>query len=67
MPVTAITTTIPDVLILEPTIFGDNRGFFLWASAGLRLDELRLGELRATRADALVAHERLLQPGRKVT
>lgn len=29
MPLTAIPTAIPDVLLLEPTVFGDARGFFL--------------------------------------
>ena len=28
MPYTAIPTAIPDVLILEPKVFGDSRGFF---------------------------------------
>src|SRR6266436_4082253 len=28
MPFTAIPTTLPDVLILEPTVFTDDRGFF---------------------------------------
>ena len=28
MPYTVITTAIPDVLILEPKVFGDSRGFF---------------------------------------
>ena len=28
MPYTAIQTAIPDVLILEPKVFGDSRGFF---------------------------------------
>jgi dTDP-4-dehydrorhamnose 3,5-epimerase len=28
MPIKAIPTAIPDVLILEPTVFGDDRGFF---------------------------------------
>ena len=23
-------TNIPDVLLLEPQVFGDERGFFLW-------------------------------------
>lgn len=28
MPITAIPTAIPDVLIIEPKVFGDDRGFF---------------------------------------
>jgi dTDP-4-dehydrorhamnose 3,5-epimerase len=28
MPITATPTTIPDVLIIQPKIFGDDRGFF---------------------------------------
>ena len=28
MPYTVIPTTLPDVLILEPKVFGDDRGFF---------------------------------------
>ena len=28
MPYTVIQTAIPDVLILEPKVFGDSRGFF---------------------------------------
>lgn len=28
MPFTVIPTTLPDVLILEPKVFGDHRGFF---------------------------------------
>jgi dTDP-4-dehydrorhamnose 3,5-epimerase len=28
MPITATPTTIPDVLIIEPKVFGDDRGFF---------------------------------------
>ena len=28
MPYTVIQTAIPDVLVLEPKVFGDNRGFF---------------------------------------
>ncbi len=28
MPITAKSTSIPDVLIIEPTVFGDSRGFF---------------------------------------
>ena len=28
MPITATPTAIPDVLIIEPKVFGDNRGFF---------------------------------------
>ena len=28
MPYTVTSTALPDVLILEPTVFGDDRGFF---------------------------------------
>jgi dTDP-4-dehydrorhamnose 3,5-epimerase len=28
MPITAISTTIPDVLVIEPKVFSDDRGFF---------------------------------------
>ncbi len=28
MPITAIPTAIPDILIIEPKVFGDDRGFF---------------------------------------
>jgi dTDP-4-dehydrorhamnose 3,5-epimerase len=46
MPVKVIPTAIPDVLILEPTVFGDDRGFFFesfnardfWSATGLKVD-----------------------------
>ncbi len=28
MPITVTPTTIPDVLVIEPKVFGDERGFF---------------------------------------
>ena len=29
MPVTVLKTSLPEVLVIEPTVFGDDRGFFL--------------------------------------
>ncbi|SNS23522.1 dTDP-4-dehydrorhamnose 3,5-epimerase [Noviherbaspirillum humi] len=36
----AVSTSIPDVLILEPTVFGDDRGFFFESFNARRFQEL---------------------------
>ncbi|WP_217900122.1 dTDP-4-dehydrorhamnose 3,5-epimerase [Noviherbaspirillum humi] len=40
MTMKAVSTSIPDVLILEPTVFGDDRGFFFESFNARRFQEL---------------------------
>jgi dTDP-4-dehydrorhamnose 3,5-epimerase len=40
MPITASPTAIPDVLIIQPTVFGDDRGFFFESFNEKKFSEL---------------------------
>ena len=42
MPYTVTATAIPDLLILEPKVFGDARGFFLKASTNKTSTKLQV-------------------------
>lgn len=67
-------TTIPDVLILEPQVFGDARGFFLEsfnqrvfrASTGVDLDFVQDNHSRSGRGVLRGMHYQLRQPQGKL-
>jgi dTDP-4-dehydrorhamnose 3,5-epimerase len=70
----ATSTAIPDVLVLEPRIFQDERGFFLesWSARGFR-DDFQLdaefvqdNESRSTRGVLRGLHYQIKQPQGKV-
>lgn len=57
MPITVLRTSLPDVLILEPNVFGDDRGFFFEsfnlrdfrAATGITLDFVQDNHSRSQR------------------
>lgn len=68
-----IPTAIPEVLILEPKVFGDHRGFFLeswnrktFTQAGLDLDFVQDNHSRSTRGVLRGLHYQILQPQGKL-
>ncbi|MGA9164396.1 MAG: dTDP-4-dehydrorhamnose 3,5-epimerase [Thiobacillus sp.] len=68
-----IKTTLPDVLLLEPKVFGDARGFFLeswnrqtFAELGLDLDFVQDNHSRSARGVLRGLHYQLNQPQGKL-
>ncbi len=69
-----IRTSIPDVVILEPKVFGDSRGFFLEsfnarafrAATGLEVDFVQDNHSRSGRGVLRGLHYQLLQPQGKL-
>lgn len=68
-----IPTAIPDVLILEPKVFGDHRGFFLeswnartFADLGLNLSFVQDNHSRSSRGILRGLHYQLVQPQGKL-
>ncbi len=69
-----IRTRIPEVLVLEPQVFGDDRGFFLesynrltWAEAtGIDLDFVQDNHSRSTRGVLRGLHYQINQPQGKL-
>ena len=49
MPYTVTRTTLPEVLILEPKVFGDARGFFFAACTGLAVQFVQDNHSRSAR------------------
>jgi dTDP-4-dehydrorhamnose 3,5-epimerase len=70
----AISTTIPEVLILEPKVFGDSRGFFFESfnqqvfnqATGLNLDFVQDNHSRSARGVLRGLHYQLQQPQGKL-
>jgi dTDP-4-dehydrorhamnose 3,5-epimerase len=68
-----IRTAIPDVVVIEPKVFGDARGFFLeswnaraFAIAGIRADFVQDNHSRSTRNVLRGLHYQVLQPQGKL-
>ncbi len=68
-----IKTEIPDVLILEPKVFGDDRGFFLESynkkaieAAGIRHEFVQDNHSRSTRGVLRGLHYQIKQPQGKL-
>ena len=68
-----IATCLPDVLLLEPKVFGDPRGFFMeswnrqtFADLGLDLDFVQDNHSRSTRGVLRGLHYQLNQPQGKL-
>ena len=69
MPYTATPTAIPDVLILEPKVFGDSRGFFFESfnakdfaqATGLKVDFVQDNHSRSARGVLRGLHYQLEQ------
>ncbi|MEW6446127.1 MAG: dTDP-4-dehydrorhamnose 3,5-epimerase [Pseudomonadota bacterium] len=68
-----IPTRLPDVLILEPKVFGDHRGFFLeswncqrFAEAGLDLDFVQDNHSRSSQGILRGLHYQLIRPQGKL-
>lgn len=68
-----IATTLPEVLIVEPTVFGDSRGFFLeswnrktFAGLGLELDFVQDNHSRSRKGVLRGLHYQLHQPQGKL-
>ena len=68
-----IPTTIPDVLILEPRVFGDERGFFMetwnrqaFAKAGLDLDFVQDNHSRSRQGILRGLHYQIVNPQGKL-
>jgi dTDP-4-dehydrorhamnose 3,5-epimerase len=66
-------TRLPDVMIVEPKVFGDSRGFFLeswnrkaFAALGLDLDFVQDNHSRSRRGVLRGLHYQLLQPQGKL-
>jgi len=74
MPYTVTPTAIPDVLILEPKVFGDSRGFFFESfnaqdfvqSTGLDVTFVQDNHSRSTREVLRGLHYQLHQPQGKL-
>ncbi len=68
-----VRTAIPDVVVIEPKVFGDARGFFLeswnaraFAIAGIRADFVQDNHSRSTRNVLRGLHYQVLQPQGKL-
>ncbi|MEZ5449170.1 MAG: dTDP-4-dehydrorhamnose 3,5-epimerase [Thiolinea sp.] len=68
-----IPTSIPDVLIIEPRVFGDERGFFMeswnqqaFAKAGLELDFVQDNHSRSRQGILRGLHYQLINPQGKL-
>jgi len=69
-----IPTNIPDVLIIEPKVFGDDRGFFLEsfnkksfeASTGIKADFVQDNHSRSTKGVLRGLHYQIKQPQGKL-
>lgn len=68
-----IPTAIPDVLVIEPQVFGDERGFFLeswnrarFAEAGLDLDFVQDNHSRSAKGVLRGIHYQLARPQGKL-
>jgi len=74
MPYTVTQTAIPDVLILEPKVFGDSRGFFFESfnaqdfaqTTGLKVDFVQDNHSRSSRGVLRGLHYQLKQPQGKL-
>ena len=74
MPYTVIPTALPEVLILEPRVFGDARGFFFesynrrdfQASTGLDVEFVQDNHSRSARGVLRGIHYQLVQPQGKL-
>ncbi|WP_439112644.1 dTDP-4-dehydrorhamnose 3,5-epimerase [Hydrogenophaga sp.] len=74
MPYTATPTAIPDVLILEPKVFGDSRGFFFESfnaqnfaqATGLAVDFVQDNHSRSAQGVLRGLHYQLQQPQGKL-
>jgi dTDP-4-dehydrorhamnose 3,5-epimerase len=68
-----VRTAIPDVVVIEPKVFGDARGFFLeswnaraFAIAGIRAEFVQDNHSRSTRNVLRGLHYQVLQPQGKL-
>ena len=68
-----VRTTIPDVVVIEPKVFGDARGFFLeswnaraFAIAGIRAEFVQDNHARSTRNVLRGLHYQIHQPQGKL-
>ena len=68
-----VRTAIPDVVMIEPQVFGDARGFFLeswnaraFAIAGIRADFVQDNHARSTRGVLRGLHYQIRQPQGKL-
>jgi len=68
-----VRTAIPDVVVIEPQVFGDARGFFLeswnaraFAIAGIRADFVQDNHARSTRGVLRGLHYQVRQPQGKL-
>src|SRR3990172_776993 len=68
-----VRTAIPDVVVIEPQVFGDARGFFLeswnaraFAIAGIRADFVQDNHARSTRGVLRGLHYQIRQPQGKL-
>ena len=74
MPYTVIPTAIPDVLVLEPKVFGDARGFFYESFnartfeqlTGLRVNFVQDNHTRSARGVLRGLHYQIRQPQGKL-
>lgn len=74
MSLTAIKTAIPEVLIIEPKVFGDARGFFLESfnqrafidATGVTLDFVQDNHSRSTKGVLRGLHYQVVQPQGKL-
>jgi dTDP-4-dehydrorhamnose 3,5-epimerase len=74
MPITVSPTTLPDVLVIEPKVFGDARGFFyesfnlrdFRAAAGVTLDFVQDNHSRSQRGVLRGLHYQVRQPQGKL-
>lgn len=74
MPYTVTSTAIPDVLILEPKVFGDSRGFFFESfnaqdfakATGLNVEFVQDNHSRSSQGVLRGLHYQLQQPQGKL-